>query len=195
MDGSPVQTLLRGPHCHSEVNRSESSRLPSDCLPGREIHGFRRRHHRGEQLGDRQSLSMSRHVEAVRSQTDVLTSCRQPGNPTRCGKSWCVPCGVLQNSSKTLQANCRATTHVADDCSHSRAVLLWFHLSFERARAISSTGNETGSGLSIMRKLTATPWMSWMQSSRSLTVSRHMASFEFTRRTRSHCTASPANPI
>ena len=116
-------------------------------------------------------------------QTDVLTSCRQPGNTTRCGKSWCVPCGVLQDSSKTLHANCRATTHLADFCSHSRAVLSCFHLSFKRARAINGARNETGSGLSEMRTLTVTPWMLSVQSSRSLTMSRRMASFEFTRRT------------
>ena len=47
-------------------------------------------------------------------QTDVLMSCRPPGNTTRC-----VPCGVLENNSKTKRANCRATTHVADFCSRS----------------------------------------------------------------------------
>ena len=35
-----------GPHCHSEVNRPEPSRLPSVRPPGREPHRFRRRHYR-----------------------------------------------------------------------------------------------------------------------------------------------------
>ena len=38
-------------------------------------------------------------------------------------QSWCVPCGNLQNSSKTPRANYRATTHNADHCSSSRLVL------------------------------------------------------------------------